>query len=1370
MAGPPVRERYNAKARGSVAGGSSHKKRKRIRRDENGDPIFQQEEGENSNTLKEDDPTAGMSSKKRKRFESFMAKKVKTEQRLETLKLLASLAPSGSTSGSLLSTSTLGQNPLKPTSAQERHDKREDKLVRQGISKLAKKYGKDNSDDSDDGSGSDQNDKGPSKGKGKGKEKERLVEIVKDPGVEDHEDSTENGIKSTIIPSKSDLKAQAKAQAKGKGKGTMPKKANWNPNLLPTQPASTSSSEFDSSDSANDSSSDDEQEQPEAGPSSPREPVLKSPPPASEAPKIPLPPVSFGGALKKATDGVTVQPRVEIRRKKPVIDYRFSRGHRQEEEGLDSEEDEASSEDEDEEEVEAEDEDMDDSEDDEEENTDEEADSEDEESGAEGSDESEAVETEDKPPPKKRALGFKNWALNQMGQSASTTMPNLLVNDNSDIAFSSTQLPKAPPIPKTGDLVGPLGEKMNIPTTSLLDQSKGSATATIRPVIKRRNSVTESRMNLPILAEEQSIIESILMNPVVIICGETGSGKTTQVPQMLYEAGFGFKGSDNPGMIAVTQPRRVAAVSLAERVRSELNLPAKSSTVAHQIRYSSTTSSNTSIKFMTDGVLLRELASDFLLSRYSVVVVDEAHERGVNTDVLVGVLSRVAKLREKLWRENQSQSQDKAEDEKQKKDKIKPLRIVIMSATLRVSDFAENQQLFSVPPPVLHITARQHPVTIHFSKKTVSDYVTEAYKKICKIHNRLPPGGILVFMTGQSEIQGLCRRLDKKYGKMKKSLTNTNNNNKSNNLKLDKPEISLPTEEQEAEDVELGGDNDLAADVDDGNAESDPEALDTDDEDIEGIEGLDLDEATDTPMHVLPLYSLLSNEQQMQVFKPPPEGHRLVIISTNVAETSLTIPGIRYVVDSGRAKERHHDPSTGVQTFQVSWISKASSSQRSGRAGRTGPGHCYRLYSSALFEDHFEKFSKPEILRMSIEGVVLQMKSMNIDQVINFPFPTPPSRGALQKAESLLKNLGALESGTTSKMINGKIFKGLNGGSITDLGKKMSTYPVTPRFAKMLVIGQQHDCLPYIIAIVAGLSVGDPFIHESAIEIDEDEDDEDEEDKGRNKKAELSHIKSQEIREKEERKETRRRFFKAQQQFTALDGGTSDMFKLLSAIGAYEYDPSPAFCFKNFLRAKAMQEIHQLRNQISAIANVPVDRLLPPNETQLKVLRQIITAGFIDQVAVREDLVLKKGGFTYESTRGVKYRVSGLSSITSSSTEEAIYIHPSSSLFHKSPPDFLIYTELTKNQSTGKTWLKGLTKINSNWLSSLGKNLCSFSKPLETSSSSTSAALRSKIIKNKDGIEERQVFVIPHFKDLNVDLPPIKMKQRKEGQRWVLMD
>lgn len=199
-------------------------------------------------------------------------------------------------------------------------------------------------------------------------------------------------------------------------------------------------------------------------------------------------------------------------------------------------------------------------------------------------------------------------------------------------------------------------------------------------------------------------------------------------------------------MIGVTQPRRVAAVSMAARVAHELSLT--SSRVSYQIRYDATVSPFTTIKFMTDGILLRELAADFLLSKYSVIIIDEAHERSMNTDILIGVLSRVLKLREQLW--------------KDKKDGVKPLRLIIMSATLRVSDFAENKLLFPSPPPVISVSARQHSVTIHFSRRTPSDYVKEAVKKAAKIHSRLPSGGILIFLTGQNEISGVCRILEAK--------------------------------------------------------------------------------------------------------------------------------------------------------------------------------------------------------------------------------------------------------------------------------------------------------------------------------------------------------------------------------------------------------------------------------------------------------------------------------------------------------------------------------------------------------------------------------------------------------------------------------
>jgi ATP-dependent RNA helicase DHX37/DHR1 len=282
------------------------------------------------------------------------------------------------------------------------------------------------------------------------------------------------------------------------------------------------------------------------------------------------------------------------------------------------------------------------------------------------------------------------------------------------------------------------------------------------------------------------------------------------------------------------------------------------------------------------------------------------------------------------------------------------------------------------------------------------------------------------------------------------------------------------------------------------------------------------------------------------------------VVATNVAETSLTIPGIRYVVDCGRAKQvrnanyiesgppvfitfpkREYDSQNGIQTFKIAWIPKASAAQRAGRAGRTGPGHCYRLYSSAVFENNFEAFSEPEILRVPIEGVVLQMKSMHIDAVVNFPFPNPPDRLALRKAETLLTHLNALGFSPPGKPgVNGSNMSGSHmtiGGHITELGKAMALFPVSPRFSKMLVAARLGDSLPYVIAVVASLSVGNPFLHENfldskTMEANEHQDDDRSATDGEEDvPVELDQIKNPEVRAKELRKVERHRFFKALQ-------------------------------------------------------------------------------------------------------------------------------------------------------------------------------------------------------------------------------------------------
>lgn len=285
-----------------------------------------------------------------------------------------------------------------------------------------------------------------------------------------------------------------------------------------------------------------------------------------------------------------------------------------------------------------------------------------------------------------------------------------------------------------------------------------------------------------------------------------------------------------------------------------------------------------------------------------------------------------------------------------------------MSATIRVTDFTANSRLFPKSPPVINVDARQFPVTIHFNRRTaLVDYVNEAFKKIIKIHQRLPPGGILVFLTGQDEIRSLCKKLRERFPSKSKLALNMDDE--------DRPRVKCSAKDMdlEAEDVQVEQSlDDLVEDqLDD---ESD-ELSDSYDSDLERVIIDDTSpQATESPLHILPLYSLLPIDAQLRVFQPPPEGTRLCVAATNIAETSLTISGIKYVVDCGKVKERFYDKGTGVESFRIGWISKASAAQRAGRAGRTEPGHCYRLYSSTVFERDFAQFSEPEILKYPIEG------------------------------------------------------------------------------------------------------------------------------------------------------------------------------------------------------------------------------------------------------------------------------------------------------------------------------------------------------------------------------------------------------------------
>jgi len=480
-----------------------------------------------------------------------------------------------------------------------------------------------------------------------------------------------------------------------------------------------------------------------------------------------------------------------------------------------------------------------------------------------------------------------------------------------------------------------------------------------RVFIKRNDKLCASRDKLPIVAEEQAIVEAINENPTVILAGETGSGKTTQVPQFLYEAGYACNGK----LIGVTEPRRVAAMAMSKRVGEELNLPEK---VSYQIRFEGNVTPQTRIKFMTDGVLLREMSKDFRLSKYSVIIVDEAHERSVFTDILLGNLSRIVPMRAK--------------------DEVNgPLRLVIMSATLRVEDFTKNDRLFKIQkPPCLKVESRQYDVTCHFQRVTPDDYLSAALKKTCKIHKELPEGGILVFLTGQGEVNQMVRKLRKLFPSKKHMKGNDDEEEES----VEKSMIKALKKSRKKNNVRVSADVDLdryrAVPLDD--TESDALRDAEEDEDLDQLEGDDDLIGGDAlvgcqPMWTLPLYSLLNSDRQKEIFQPPPPGHRLCVVATNVAETSLTIPAVKYVVDTGKVKDKFYDHLTGVSTFQVTWTSKASAAQRAGRAGRQGPGHCYRLFSSEVYKNDFREHAQPDILKRPADDLVLQMKV----KMVHFP-------------------------------------------------------------------------------------------------------------------------------------------------------------------------------------------------------------------------------------------------------------------------------------------------------------------------------------------------------------------------------------------------
>lgn len=491
---------------------------------------------------------------------------------------------------------------------------------------------------------------------------------------------------------------------------------------------------------------------------------------------------------------------------------------------------------------------------------------------------------------------------------------------------------------------GPSPKKMK-----LSDPNEGVKQGTPRKVVQGP-SIQEQRRSLPVFAQRNNILQLIKRYNTLIIIGETGSGKTTQIPQFILSARY-----NNNGKIGVTQPRRVAAVSIAMRVAKEHgNGQVVGETVGYTVRFEDVTSKNTKIKYLTDGMLLREAIADKLLSDYNVILLDEAHERTIHTDVLFGIVKRAQKLRQEK----------------------NPLKIIIMSATMDVDHFSKyfnNCQ-------VVYLEGRTYPVNIFYTIQPHDDYQTACVSTFFKIHKQAPPNhDVLIFLTGQEEIEAVCHQIRV-----------------------------------------------LAKDPD--------------------VEG--------PPVRVCPLYASQTSQQQMSVFLPCPETTRKVVVSTNVAETSVTISGIKYVIDSGMVKVRTYHPTTGLDMLKVQRISQEQCWQRTGRAGRESEGFCYRIYTRAQYEN-LQKSTTPEILRSNLASVALQLLALGVHMVY-FDFMDKPHKESVLSAFEQIKLLGAIES--------------VDSDELTSLGKKMAKFPLDPRFSKILLSAPSYGCLQEALTIVALLS------------------------------------------------------------------------------------------------------------------------------------------------------------------------------------------------------------------------------------------------------------------------------------------------------------
>ncbi|EGT33582.1 CBN-MOG-1 protein [Caenorhabditis brenneri] len=560
-------------------------------------------------------------------------------------------------------------------------------------------------------------------------------------------------------------------------------------------------------------------------------------------------------------------------------------------------------------------------------------------------------------------------------------------------------------------------------------------------------TIKQQREYLPVFACRQKMMNVIRENNVVIIVGETGSGKTTQLAQYLLEDGFG-----ESGLIGCTQPRRVAAMSVARRVADEMGVELGQD-VGYAIRFEDCTSEKTIIKYMTDGILLRECLGDGTLDQYSAIIMDEAHERSLNTDVLFGLLREVVAKRADL-------------------------KLIVTSATMDADKFAD---FFGGNCPTFTIPGRTFPVELFHARTPVEDYVDAAVKQAVTIHLGGMDGDILIFMPGQEDIECTCEMIKEKLG--------------------------------------------------------------------------ELDEAP--PLAVLPIYSQLPSDLQAKIFQRAPGGMRKAIVATNIAETSLTVDGILFVIDPGFCKMKVYNPRIGMDALSIFPVSQASANQRTGRAGRTGPGQCYRLYTERQFKDELLRSTVPEIQRTNLANVVLLLKSLGVDDLLKFHFMDAPPQDNMLNSMYQLWTLGALD----------------NTGQLTSMGRKMVEFPLDPTLSKMLIVSAEMGCSDEVLTIVSMLSVPAIFFRP----------------KGREEEADSK-----------------------KEKFQVPESDHLTFLNVYLQWRKHKY--SAKWCADNYLHVKALKKVREVRAQLKEIMQ---DLKLPiiSNGSEWDIVRKCICSAYFHNAA-----------------------------------------------------------------------------------------------------------------------------------------------------------